>query len=83
MSIRLVDNSRLGGGLMRRIVGGWARRVHEQALANARSAATEASRRRVEAADVDAYLDARYAGRVITRHPSGIGALPPGAATTR
>ena len=46
---------------MLRIVAGWARRAHEHAIANARAASTEASRRRVEAADVAAFLDKRYA----------------------
>ena len=34
------------------LIGGWARRSNEQAVANARAAATEAARRRVEAAEV-------------------------------
>jgi hypothetical protein len=39
------------------VIAGWARRSNERAVANARGAATEASRRRVEAAEVAAYLD--------------------------
>jgi hypothetical protein len=41
-----------------RVIAHWARRSHERAVANARVAATEASRRRVEAAEVAAYIDA-------------------------
>ncbi len=45
----------------RRLVDGWGRRVHERALDNARAAATETSRRRVEAAEVEAFLTSRPA----------------------
>jgi hypothetical protein len=45
----------------RRLVDGWGRRVHERALDNARAAATEVSRRRVEAAEVEAFLAGRPA----------------------
>jgi len=41
------------------LIGGWARRSNEQAVANARAAATAAARRRVEAAEVAAYLAGR------------------------
>jgi hypothetical protein len=40
-----------------RVIAHGARRSHERAVANARAAATEASRRRVEAAEVAAYVD--------------------------
>jgi hypothetical protein len=43
-----------------RVIAHWARRSHERAVANARAAATEASRRRVEAAEVAAYVDALW-----------------------
>ena len=49
----------ISGDLLRR----WAARSQEQALANARAAATECSRRRLERAEVDLYL-AAYADRV-------------------
>jgi hypothetical protein len=39
-----------------KVIAHWARRSHERAVANARAAATEASRRRVEAAEVAAYV---------------------------
>ena len=46
-------------------VQGWADRSHVGALANARAAATELGRRRVERAEVELFLQARSAaGRV-------------------
>jgi hypothetical protein len=51
---------------MLRIVDGWARRAHERAIANARAASTEASRRRVETAEVEAYLASRQAASLST-----------------
>ncbi len=45
----------------RRLVDGWGRRFHQRAVDNAREAATAASRRRVEAAEVEAFLTGRQA----------------------
>jgi hypothetical protein len=41
------------------LIVGWARRSNERAVANAREAATLASRRRLETAEVAAYLASR------------------------
>ena len=49
------------GTTVRRLIDGWGRRAHEGAVDNARAAATEASRRRVEAAEVDDFLAGRQA----------------------
>jgi hypothetical protein len=43
-------------GAMRRVVVASGRSSHEVAVANARAACTEASRRRVERAEVEAFL---------------------------
>jgi hypothetical protein len=44
-------------------VSGWARASQEQAVRNARAASVECSRRRVERAEVEAYLEERLASR--------------------
>ena len=54
------------GTTARRLIHGWGRRVHERAVDNARVAATEATRRRVEAAEVENYL----AGRRVPARPT-------------
>ena len=49
------------GAAVLRLIDGWGRRVHARAVDNARAAATEATRRRVEAAEVELYLAGRRA----------------------
>ena len=47
----------------------WTRSLHDQAVANARSACTECSRRRVEREEVALYLTTREASpAVVARH---------------
>ena len=52
-----------------RLIDGWGRQVHERAVDNARAAATEATRRRVEAAEVELYLAGRSAPPARTAVP--------------
>ena len=47
---------------------GWAGASNERAIANARAAATDCSRRRVERTEVDLYLSARAASRTVVEH---------------
>ena len=49
-------------------------RSNEQAVANARAASTDLSRRRVERDEVDLYLGRRYADLPRRTAPAGLGA---------
>jgi len=49
----------------------WAVASNEQALANARTAATECSRRRLERAEVDAFLE-QYAAATVSAAVSAV-----------
>ena len=55
-------------------------RSNEQAVANARAASTELSRRRVERDEVELYLQRRHAGLAPRTGPLGLGASPAEAA---
>ena len=64
-------------GLIEGWASGWGRRSNARAVANARGAATLASRRRVETAEVAAYLASRAAAGAHGRDPGRRGARGP------